>query len=186
MNVDKSAVAPSVRVHFLGFRLRLRADRTVSVRLSKRTLQRLNIRIRELAPRNWDQSVDRCIAHVNQYLKGWSGYFRLCTNEEGRTLKRYDAHIRRRLRAIIVVQRKRPRFLFRHLVERGVKPKTAALAAWRRCRAWKKSNLPGLTTAYRNQWFHKRLHSLRSAWNRANPKATASGQALLPGMEKST
>jgi hypothetical protein len=32
-----------------------------------------------------------------------------------------DAHIRRRLRAIMIRQRKRPRFLFRHLRSRGVR-----------------------------------------------------------------
>jgi hypothetical protein len=42
-------------------------------------------------------------------------------------LRAVDAHIRRRLRAIIIRQRKRPRFLFRHLRSRGASIKAAGL-----------------------------------------------------------
>lgn len=183
VNVDKSLVARSQQVHFLGFRLRLRADRRVAVHLSARSRKRLDTRVRELTPRSWGQPLETCIEQINGYLKGWSGYFRLCTEDEQWVLKRYDAHIRRRLRAIVVVQRKRPRYLFRHLVKRGASRKVAARAAWRSCGVWKKSNLPGLTHAYPNRWFAKRMTSLQEARNQANPKASASGQGLLPGLE---
>jgi RNA-directed DNA polymerase len=56
---------------------------------------------------------------LRQYLNGWVAHFRLCTAEAIKGLRAIDAHIRRRLRAIIIRQRKRPRFLFRHLRSRG-------------------------------------------------------------------
>jgi len=186
VNVDKSVVARSPEVHFLGFSLHPQADGTVEVHLSKRSRERLDSKVRELTPRNWGRSLTECIERTNRYLNGWSGHFRLCTEEGAKLLRRYDAHVRRRMRAIIVKQKKRPRYLYRHLVSRGVSRKAAARTAWRSCGPWKKSNLPGLTKAYRNAWFRTRLVSLWSNWHQAQLSAKASGQLLLPGLEMST
>lgn len=184
VNQDKSDVAPSSKIHFLGFKLAAKAKGEVEVSLSKRTVERINTKIRELTPRNWGRSIDECIEQINQYLNGWAGYFaRLCTEAAQWPLKRFDAHIRRRIRAIIVRQKKRDRYLYRHLRKRGVSHKTASMAAFRNCGVWKKSNLPGVTLAYRNAWFHARMVSLWQAWQNMHPKATASGQAYLPGLE---
>jgi RNA-directed DNA polymerase len=60
------------------------------------------------------------------WKNGWVAHFRLCTEEATKALRAADAHIRRRLRAIIIRQRKRPRFLFRHLRSRGASIKAAA------------------------------------------------------------
>jgi len=67
---------------------------------------------------------------LSRYLNGWVAHFRLCTEEATKALRAVDAHIRRRLRAIIIRQRKRPRFLFRHLRSRGASIKAAAGAAF--------------------------------------------------------
>lgn len=186
VNAKKSVVAPSEEVHFLGFSLEPQVDGKVDVHLSKRSRERLDVRIRELTPRTWGQSLAACIEQLNTYLKGWSGYFRLCTRKGAELFRRYDAHIRRRLRAIIIRHKGRPWYLYRHLVERGASRKAAARTAWRSCGTWKKSNLPGMTRAYRNAWFHERLVSLWTTWKRTVPTATVSGQRLLPGLEMST
>ena len=73
-----------------------------------------------------------CIGKVNCYLRGWFGYFRLCTEEGISSFEGYDAHIRRRIRALIVRQKKRPRHLYRHLRERGVPEGAAAKTAFQR------------------------------------------------------
>ncbi len=183
VNASKSHVAPPEEVHFLGFSLHPKADGPVEVHLSKRSRDRLDRRIRELTPRNWGASIEDCIGQANRYLQGWVGYFRLCTEEGATLFARYDAHIRRRIRAIIVRQRGRPRYLYRHLVKRGVSRKTAARTAWRSCGIWKKSNLPGVTRAYGNAWFHERLVSLWTSWQNAHPPVTVSGQVFLPGLK---
>lgn len=183
VNTDKSVVARSPEVHFLGFSLQRRSDGTVAVRLSSRTRERLYRKIRALTPRLLGRSVDACIAESNAYLRGWLGYFRLCTHEVRQDLRSADAHLRRRLRAIMVRQKKRPRYLYRHLCTRGVSRWLASRTAWWSGGVWKKSNLPGMTRAYRNAWFHERLVSLWSGWSQANPKTTASGQVLLPGLK---
>jgi group II intron reverse transcriptase/maturase len=84
VNRQKSAVGRSEERHFVGFCLRREPeDGTVHVLLSERSKKRLAKRIRELTPRNWGQSLSRCIAGLNRYLKGWLGFFKMCTRNTG-------------------------------------------------------------------------------------------------------
>ena len=84
------------------------------------------------------------------------------------------------MRAIIVRQKKRPRYLFRHLLQCDVSLGAAAQAAYCRRGVWYKSNTRGLTQAYPNAWFHERLVSLWTSWEQFNqPPKLASGQTLL-------
>jgi len=180
VNEEKSKVARPEEIHFLGFRLRMAPEGKVEVHISARTKDRLDARIQELTPRTWGQSSAACIAEVNRYLKGWIAYFRICTEESEFLLRRFDAHIRRRLRAIFVRQKKRPRYLFRHLLQCDVSLGAAAQAAYCRRGVWYKSNTRGLTQAYPNAWFHERLVSLWTSWEQFNqPPKLASGQTLL-------
>lgn len=182
VNVEKSVVARPGEVHFLGFELHPQSTEEVEVHLSQRTQERIEARIRALTPRSWGGSLEGCFDQVNQYLRGWLGYFRLCTEKGAKLFKRYDAHIRRRIRAIVIRQKKRPRYLYRHLTARGASNFAAARTSWRSCGVWKKSNLPGMTQAYRNSWFEPRLVSLWSCWHEANTSSEVSGQTTLPGI----
>ena len=181
VNEEKSKVARPDEIHFLGFRLRKTKERTkVEVLVSNRTKERMDAKIRELTPRMWGQSPTRCIERINVYLRGWSGYFRICTEENTHRLLRWDAHIRRRLRAILVQQKKRPRHLSRHLQQRGVSRRGATQAAYCQRGAWYQANTYGMTVAYPNAWFHERLVSIVSTWEALNPRPKlASGQTLL-------
>jgi len=179
VNEDKSATARPEDVHFLGFRFVIADDGGVDVHLSTRTKERLDQKIRDLTPRTWGQSVKACLDGLNVYLKGWAGYFRLCTKEGAVLFRRFDAHIRRRVRAIILRQKKRPRHLYRHLRARGVKPGMAAATAYKRRGVWNRSNRPGMTLAYRNHWFAGRLVSLAAEWQRFHAPRRVSGQAML-------
>jgi group II intron reverse transcriptase/maturase len=180
VNEEKSKVARPEEIHFLGFRLRKSPEGKVEVHISARTKERLDARIRELTPRNWGQSLARCIAETNRYLRGWVAYFRLCTEESEWLFRRFDAHIRRRLRAIVVRQKKRARHLYRHLLRRDVSVGAAAKTAYCRRGVWYQSITRGMTAAYPNAWFHERLVSLHTAWLALNqPPKLASGQTLL-------
>src|SRR5205085_105240 len=80
-------------------------------------------KIRELTPRSWGQSLRNCFEKINEYFRGWVGHFRICTEEGASEFRRHDAHLQRRLRAIIIHQKKRARFLYRHLLRRGANPR---------------------------------------------------------------
>jgi RNA-directed DNA polymerase len=124
VNEEKSAVRSPEQVHFLGFCFRCtKGVASIEVALSSKTKRRLLTTIREMTPPNWGRSIMTCMADLSRYLNGWSAYYRLCTAEAAPELGVIDAHIRRRIRAIIVRQKKRPRFLFRYLLSRGVSRK---------------------------------------------------------------
>jgi RNA-directed DNA polymerase len=169
VNEEKSSVSRPNDLTFLGFRLGKTLDGKVTVTPSTRTETRMDTRIRELTPRTWGQSVAECIAKVNSYLRGWFGYFRLCTEEGVVCFGTFDAHIRRRIRAVIVRQKKRPRHLYRHLLARGVPGGPAAKTAFQRRGIWHRSASYGMHTAYPNSWFADRLLSLKDEWQRLHP-----------------
>jgi RNA-directed DNA polymerase len=180
VNEEKSSISRPNDLTFLGFQLGKSPAGKVTVGLSARTEERLDTRIRELTPRTWGQSVAACFEKVNSYLRGWFGYFRLCTEEGIHSFGRYDAHIRRRLRAVIVRQKKRPRHLYRHLKERGVPEGAAARTAFQRRGIWHRSASYGIHKAYPNSWFAARLVSLAEEWRRLHPcEQDSSRQRLL-------
>ena len=66
INREKSAVARPEDRHLLGFRLRLDPQTaTVVVLLSARTKRNAMARIRELTPRTWGGTLERCIHRIN-------------------------------------------------------------------------------------------------------------------------
>jgi group II intron reverse transcriptase/maturase len=186
VNDDKSSVTGPDQVHLLGFRFRQNPEGQWQVLLSQRSDQRIRTRIRELTPRNWGGSLGSCIDRLNRYLRGWEGYFgRLCTQSGVYCFKAYDSHIRRRLRAIIVRQKRRPRYLFRHLLRRGVRRKYAVDTAFSQRRAWSQSISTGMHRAYPNAWFEQRVFTLWNEWQRKHPDPfmVSDGQYLLFNLE---
>ena len=181
VNQEKSAVAQPDQRHFLGFRMGRNGEGGVDVHISRRTSERLDQKIRTLTPATWGRSLATCFEELNLYLRGWSAYYRICTAEGAKVFSRFDAHIRRRVRRIILLHKKRPRHLFRHLRARGVSAEAAAGTAFSRRGAWHRSNRPGMTRAYPNHWFAGKLVSLSTEWRRHNPPVLASGQTLLFG-----
>lgn len=179
VNEQKSAIRRLGRVDFLGFRLGSNRDGQVAVRLSERSYKRVLKRIRELTPRTLGCSLKSLFPEANAFLRGWMAHFQLCTTEGTGVFKRLDAHIRRRIRAIIIRQKKRRRHLFRHLLARGVRRKHAAVTAFWSRGVWFRSNTRGIDYGYPNAWFAGQLASLHAEWERLNPPALASGQMML-------
>jgi RNA-directed DNA polymerase len=181
VNEEKSKVARPEEIHFLGFSLQKPpGGGPVAVHMSARTKERMDAKIRMLTPRNLGRSLEWGLARLNAYLRGWSGFFRICTLENVRFLRRWDAHIRRRLRVILIRRLKRPRHLLRHLLDRGAGSRSAGLTAYCRKGPWYKSHTHAVEVAYPNAWFHQRLVSLSTTWEALNPRPSlASGQTLL-------
>lgn len=179
VNEEKSSVSRPNDLTFLGFRLGKNPKGQVTVSISNRTKERMDLRIRELTPRMWGQSLPVCIEKINRYLRGWIGYFRLCTEDGLYSFGKFDAHIRRRLRALIIRQKKRARHLYRHLLSRGVPGRQAAKTAFERRGIWRRSVSYGIHKAYPNAWFVTRLISLIDRWHSLNPPERVSFKQLL-------
>ena len=85
---------------FLGYRFEA-GKRTVR----NKSLQGFKDKIREKTRRTRGDSMARIIADLTPMIRGWYGYFKLACR---RTFPRLDGFIRRRLRAILRKQAKRP------------------------------------------------------------------------------
>lgn len=179
VNAAKSAVARPGERHFLGFSVRVDPlTEVVEVLLSKRSKERIDKRIRELTPRGWGDTLAACIHRLNGYLLGWFGFFGICTGEE-RTMQGLDAHIRRRLRAILLRQWKRRPTIVRNLIARGVKPRTAWRTLYEGRRSiWYLSHRPATDHALPPRLFaEKGLVSLLARWRKR--QAPGDVEALL-------
>lgn len=166
VNMAKSATARPETRHFLGYRL-VPQPVGVQVFLSERSEKRLRERIVELTPRSAGRSLAETIDKVNTYLRGWLGHFGVCTPGLEYAVSKVDAHIRRRLRAIVLRHWKSKRTTARRLISLGVNPRTA----WRRVyegrkSIWKLSHDPAVDRGLRNAYFAERgLVSLREQFN---------------------
>jgi RNA-directed DNA polymerase len=160
INDAKSAVARPEERHFLGFSLRVVQHgrrRTVEVLLSQRTKRNARARVRELTPRTWGGTLESCIARVNVWLRGWHQFFGIASAEEQQEMRRLDAHIRRRLRAIVLHHWKRQRTIARRLIALGVKPQSAWRAVYAGKKStWALSHAPAVDHGLRNAYFAKR------------------------------
>jgi group II intron reverse transcriptase/maturase len=182
VNESKSAVAKTEERHFLGFRMwRDPQDGTVEVLLSERTVRRIYEKIKLMTPRTWGQSVRECIRKINVYLDGWIGFFRIVTEAEERKLGAIDAHIRRRLRAIVLRHWKSKRSIVKRLSGLGARSQTAGrwvYGAKRSC--WALSHCPPVDRALRNAYFADLgLESVKARWEFFQLKAAAAPEQLL-------
>jgi RNA-directed DNA polymerase len=91
---------PGQGFEFLGYRFEA-GRRTVR----KKSLDKLKDAIRERTRRTRGDSLGVVIADLNRVLRGWFGYFKLA---QSRTFIDLDKLIRRRLRALLRKQEKRP------------------------------------------------------------------------------
>ena len=184
VNATKSAVAKPEDRHFLGFRLRHGDDGDVEVLLSKRSLDRVDEKIRELIPRNWGYGLEACIKRLNRYLVGWIGFFGIVSPSEERTLHNRDAHVRRRLRALQLRQWGKRRHIARHLQRLGTKQSTAMRVVYEGHRStWAMSGLVNVNRAMRNVYFTDRgLVSVVEKWLE-RPKASFAPAQLTLQLE---
>jgi hypothetical protein len=164
VNHAKSAVAHPEERHFVGFRLRRNVETgEAEVLLSKRSVDRLKINICKLTPRAWGQSFADCIERINVYLRGWMGFFGVVSEstETHRVFENADGHLRRRLRALLLRQWKRKRFIVRRLIRLGVRSHMAWQSVYKGRRSlWALSHCQAVDTALNKRFFRK--HGLMS------------------------
>lgn len=168
VNEAKSAVARPEERHFVGFRLRREPETgDVEVEPSERSKERINETIRQKTGRSRGTSLKTVIRELNVYLTGWLGFFWIVTGETAkRMLQTLDAHIRRRLRALLLKQWKRRRSIVRRLIKLGVSRRTTRKSVYDGQRStWDLSHRPAVDRALPKVYFLGRgLISLEQRW----------------------
>lgn len=145
VNQDKSQVAPTKEVKFLGTTI-IKKMIAISLQSMKCAIDK----VKELTPRGTHLSIEDTIKKINSWYVGWSNYYSI--TQYPSQLLAIEAHIRRRLRSRIIGQQKRRRHLFNTLRKRGLSQRQAAVAFKNKGR-WALSHTPSLERAYPNDWF---------------------------------
>jgi RNA-directed DNA polymerase len=181
INQAKSAVANPEDRHFLGFRLRFDPQsKTVEVLLSERTKRNAMERIRQLTPRTWGGTLSSRIARINAWLRGWHAFYGIASVSEQYTMRKLDAHIRRRLRAILLRHWKRRPTIVRNLIALGVKRKSAWQGVYKGRRSlWALSHIPQVDRALRTRYFTDRGLLLLAELHHHAPEIVAPAQQQL-------
>ncbi len=158
VNQAKSAVARPEDRHFLGFRLRIDPQTgTVEVLLSERSKRNAMERVRQLTPRNWGGTLVSCVAGINAWLRGWHGFFGIASAQEMQIMRKLDAHVRRRLRAILLRHWKRKRTIARNLIKLGVPRRSAWRQVYQGRRSWwALSHIPAVDHGLNRAFFTER------------------------------
>lgn len=162
VNQDKSRVAPIKDMTFLGFQI-LRGK----IRVSNKARERFKDRVRKLTRRNNPLSMHQVIQELNNYLRGWVGYFGI---QEFKYLFRdLDAWIRSRLRSMQLKKWKKPRKFQRIMMKAGYDPKQAH-RVWIKMNRWQSVMRRPVRFVMNLNWFRERglvfLHDFTIAFSR--------------------
>jgi RNA-directed DNA polymerase len=95
--------------------------------------------------------MERILAELSSYLKGWRGYFRFC--ETPSVLINLEEWTRRRLRSVYWKQWKNGRKRFAELTKHGVSKELAAQTVGSCHGPWRLSNSPALSIALTIKYF---------------------------------
>jgi RNA-directed DNA polymerase len=154
VNDSKSAVGRPAERKFLGFSFFWRSG--PRRRLAPKAIQRFKVRIREITKRTRGTNMERILAELSSYLKGWRAYFRFC--ETPTVLSSLEEWTRRRLRSVYWKQWKKSRKRFAELIKRGVGKELAAKTVGSCHGPWRLSKSPALSVALPIKYFD--LHGL--------------------------
>lgn len=149
VNREKSAVARYHERGFLGFSFT--SGKTLKVKATERSLERFKDRVREITRRSRGISLTQVIEELQEYLRGWIGYFQLV--ETLSVLQDLDGWIRRRLRCFVVKQWiNNCRTRYKNLIRLGVNDDQARMVAASRKGPWALSNMKPLKIALSNRF----------------------------------
>ena len=146
VNQEKSKVAQSRYVKFLGMTIIAGA-----IAISAVSMNRAMQKVKELTPRGTHLTLEQTIDKVNKWYVGWSGYYSM--TQYPYQLNRIEAHIRRRLRARLIGQQKKRRYLFKKLAKRKVSKRLAAKTVFSNKGRWALSHTVAVERAYPNRFF---------------------------------
>jgi RNA-directed DNA polymerase len=150
VNAEKSAVARPWHRSFLGFTVR---DEPGFRRcIAAQAVARFKHRVRALTRRHRGVSLERMIADLLPYLRGWAGYFGFSQWHE---LPSLDGWIRRRLRCVAWVQWRTRGRRYRELRRLRVSERLASAAIFSPKGPWRLSSSEALHRAFPKACFRR-------------------------------
>jgi len=154
VNEGKSSVTQPGYTKYLGFGFTI-SKTNPKIRIHSKSLSRFRGRVREITVRTRGRKIEHVVAELNEYIRGWWGYFSHC---EARTcLRPLNAWVIRRLRAYLWKQWKNRRTRVRALIQRAVSLYWAAQVGTTRKGPWRLSKNTTVARALPDAYFIKTL-----------------------------
>ena len=150
VNEEKSKTKKSNEVKFLGMTI---VEGMIAI--AKASYDKAMEKVKSLIPRGTHLSIEKAMREINIWYRGWASYFKM--TQYPSQLKGIEAHIRRRLRARIIVQQKKKRNLLELLLKRGIKKKSAAKTVYSNRGTWNLSHTAAIDKAFSIEWFTKQI-----------------------------
>ena len=132
VNRTKSAVDRPWNRVFLGYTVT--RHRSPRLKPAPASVKRAKDRIRHITQQRRGRNIRQVIKEINQFTRGWVGYFRLSTVKQ--PFDQLDQWLRRRLRKILWEQWRKPNTRRRKLIALGVDATRARKAAATGLGAW--------------------------------------------------
>jgi RNA-directed DNA polymerase len=161
VNRQKSQVLKARALEYLGFEFR-----GIRVYWSDKAFADFKHRLKGLTSRSWGVSMEYRLSRLNQYLRGWMGYFGI--SEYYRPIPKLDSWLRRRIRMCYWKQWRKPRTRIQNLLKLGTDRRQAILTGLSRKAYWRLSRTLATQSGMTNQWLAKQgLLSIRALWMKA-------------------
>jgi RNA-directed DNA polymerase len=132
VNQEKSAVARPWNRKFLGYSTTV--QRETKLKVAPQSVKRLKAKLRPILRRGRGRNLKSVIWELNRVTRGWVAYYRLAQVKE--SFEVLDQWLRRKLRAIVWKQWKRPRTRAKELVKRGLDRERARRSAYNGRGTW--------------------------------------------------
>ena len=161
VNPAKSKVAPMSDCAFLGFTVK-----GGKIRWTDKAQANFERRIKALTGRSWGVSMDYRLHKLEQYLRGWVGYFGI--SQYYSPVPELEEWMRRRIRMCYWKQWRWARTKIRNLRELGVSLKTAIQHGVSSKSYWCMARTPAIQQALSNAWLKAQgLVSIKDLWCKA-------------------
>ena len=158
VNEKKSRVGAVKETKFLGFGFKYGR-----INIHDNSLHRFKHRVRTLTNRNWGIAMNKQIASLSRYLRGWGNYFLIANGYQ--LCVDLDQWLRRRIRMCYWRQWRKPRTKVNNLLKRGVPLALALSCGATRKGVWRSAKTKGINLALSNEYLAKAgLVSLRDIW----------------------
>jgi group II intron reverse transcriptase/maturase len=154
INETKSSVNRPWCSKYLGFRITKFMGKT-RINIHEKSLQRFREKIREITARKRGRSIWQIVQELNEYLRGWIGYYREAISKTlADTLNKW---IRRRLRAYIWKQWHLPKTKVRKHRAAGISEKWAKILGNTRKGPWRIGRHPNMYKVLPDSYFNRQL-----------------------------
>lgn len=154
VNVEKSKITRPTNIKYLGFSFYYDKDGRYYPIPHEKSIEKFKRKLKRLTNRSWSITLDYRIKKINEVVRGWVNYFKICNMKK--KLLGISKHLRRRIRCIIWKQWKNSKHRRKCLIKLGVSEIIANKYACSKNNYWQMSRTTIINKAISNDKLRKK------------------------------